>query len=219
MKHRVAGRKLGRTSAHRLAVLRNLSAALFVRERITTTLGKAKELRPFAEKLVTLAKRETLHARRQVLRHIPDRDVVAKLFDTISARFAQRPGGYTRIVKLGPRRGDNAEMAIVELVGFEPTFTKKKGAEAKGKGKAKAKAGKDAPPAESAEPESKPKAERRSAKKRKDKEAAADEKAPRARRKASETKEKEPSRAPARKKASAAKKGASKATKRSTRGQ
>jgi large subunit ribosomal protein L17 len=130
MKHRVQGRKLGRTSAHRLALLRNLSTALFERERIQTTLMRAKELRPFAEKLVTLSKRESLHARRQVLRHIHDRDVVAKLFETLSARFAQRPGGYTRILKLGPRRGDAAEMAIVELVGSEPT--RKKG-DAKGK--------------------------------------------------------------------------------------
>src|SRR6185436_16055434 len=112
MKHRVAGRKLGRTSAHRLALLRNLSGALFAHERITTTLGKAKELRPFAERLVTLSKRESLDARRQVLRQIHDREVVSKLFDTISASFAQRPGGYTRILKLGPHRGDNAEMAI-----------------------------------------------------------------------------------------------------------
>ncbi len=119
MKHRVAGRKLGRTSAHRLALLRNLSTQLFRSERIRTTLGKAKELRPFAEKLVTLSKRETLHARRLVARHIHDRDVVAKLFDTLSARYAQRPGGYTRIMKLGPRRGDAAEMAVVELVGAE----------------------------------------------------------------------------------------------------
>ena len=120
MKHRVVGRKLGRTSAHRLALLRNLSTSLFEKERIRTTLMKAKELRPFAERLVTLGKRETLHARRQVLRHIHDVDVVAKLFDTLSARYAQRPGGYTRIIKVGPRRGDNAEMAIVELVGAEP---------------------------------------------------------------------------------------------------
>ncbi len=149
MKHRVVGRKLGRTSAHRLAVLRNLSTALFDRERITTTLAKAKELRPFAEKLVTLSKRETLHARRQVLRDIHDRSVVSKLFDTISARFAQRPGGYTRILKLGPRMGDNAEMAIVELVGFEPSFAKKKPAAEKGKGKTQ----KEAPPAvEAAQP-------------------------------------------------------------------
>jgi len=123
MKHRVAGRKLGRSTEHRLALLRNMSTSLFAAERIRTTLGKAKELRPFAERLVTLAKRETLHARRQVLRHIHDRDVVGKLFDTLSARYAQRPGGYTRIVKLGPRRGDCAEMAIIELVGAETATT------------------------------------------------------------------------------------------------
>jgi large subunit ribosomal protein L17 len=96
--------------------MRNLSHALLDRERITTTLEKAKELRRFTEKLVTLSKRETLHARRRVLRHIPDRRIVAKLFDTISARYTQRPGGYTRIIKLGPRKGDAAEMALIELV-------------------------------------------------------------------------------------------------------
>jgi large subunit ribosomal protein L17 len=146
MKHRVAGRKLGRRSSHRLALLRNLATALFERERIKTTLMKAKELRPFAEKLVTTAKKETLHARRQVLRHIHDRDVVAKLFETLSARFAQRPGGYTRIIKLGPRRGDAAEMAIIELVGSETLTSRKK------KDAAKAKGGKPAPGAEAAEP-------------------------------------------------------------------
>jgi large subunit ribosomal protein L17 len=119
MKHRVAGRKLGRTSMHRTALLRNLSTELFRHERIRTTLLKAKELRPFAEKLITLSKRETLHARRLVLRDIHDKEIVAKMFDTISSRFAQRPGGYTRIVKLGPRRGDNAEMALIELIGAE----------------------------------------------------------------------------------------------------
>jgi large subunit ribosomal protein L17 len=119
MKHRVAGRKLGRTAMHRVAVLRNLSTELFRHERIRTTLMKAKELRPFAEKLITLSKRETLHARRLVLRDIHDKDVVSKMFDTLSSRYAQRPGGYTRIVKLGPRRGDNAEMALIELVGAE----------------------------------------------------------------------------------------------------
>jgi len=139
MKHRVAGRKLGRTSAHRLALLRNLSTSLFDKERITTTLMKAKELRPFAEKIVTLAKRETLHARRQVFQHIHDRSVVAKLFDSLSARYAQRPGGYTRIMKLGPRRGDNAEMAIIELVDSAVATSKKAADEAKGK-KAKSKA-------------------------------------------------------------------------------
>jgi len=119
MKHRVAGRKLGRTSMHRTALLRNLSTELFRHERIRTTLMKAKELRPFAERLITLSKRETLHARRLVLRDIHDKDVVSKMFDTISSRFAARPGGYTRIVKLGPRRGDNAEMALIELLGAE----------------------------------------------------------------------------------------------------
>lgn len=119
MKHRVAGRKLGRTSMHRTALLRNMSTDLFRHERIKTTLMKAKELRPFAEKLITLSKRETLHARRLVLRDIHDKDVVSKMFDTISSRFAQRAGGYTRIVKLGPRRGDNAEMALIELLGAE----------------------------------------------------------------------------------------------------
>ena len=119
MRHRVQGRKLGRTSEHRQALLRNLSTELFEKERIRTTLHKAKELRPYAEKLVTMAKRETLHARRLVLREIHDRRVVAKLFDTLSARYAQRPGGYTRIIKLGPRRGDNAEMALIELVDAE----------------------------------------------------------------------------------------------------
>jgi large subunit ribosomal protein L17 len=119
MKHRVAGRKLGRTSKHRTALLRNMSTDLFRHERIRTTLMKAKELRPFAEKLITLSKRETLHARRLVLRDIHDKEVVSKMFDTISSRFAQRAGGYTRIVKLGPRRGDNAEMALIELIGAE----------------------------------------------------------------------------------------------------
>ena len=145
MKHRVAGRKLGRTSMHRTALLRNLSTELFRHERVRTTLMKAKELRPFAEKLITLSKRETLHARRLVLRDIHDKDVVSKMFDTISSRFAQRPGGYTRIVKLGPRRGDNAEMAFIELIGAElskksekPAEGKAGGADAKGTAKSKA---------------------------------------------------------------------------------
>ena len=92
MRHRVAGRKLGRTSAHRQAMLRNMTTSLIVNEKIKTTLAKAKELRRFAEKLVTLSKKETLHARRRALRQIHDRKVVAKLFETLSARYAQRPG-------------------------------------------------------------------------------------------------------------------------------
>ena len=119
MRHRVAGRKLNRTSEHRTAMLRNMSSELFANERIQTTLTKAKELRPFAERLVTISKKGTLHARRQVLRHIHSTEVVAKLFDTLSARYDQRPGGYTRIIKLGARRGDNADMAIIELVDSE----------------------------------------------------------------------------------------------------
>jgi large subunit ribosomal protein L17 len=143
MKHRVAGRKLGRTAMHRTALLRNLSTELFRHERIRTTLMKAKELRPFAEKLITLSKRETLHARRLVLRDIHDHDVVSKMFDTLSSRYAQRPGGYTRIVKLGPRRGDSAEMALIELVGAELAAKKAaapdEAAQADGRGKKAAK--------------------------------------------------------------------------------
>ena len=115
----MAGRKLGRTTAHRIATLRNLSVALIEHERITTTLAKAKEVRRFTEKLVTIAKRETLHARRTALKQVPSRKAVSKLFDTLSARYASRPGGYTRILKLGPRRGDNAEMALIEFVASE----------------------------------------------------------------------------------------------------
>jgi large subunit ribosomal protein L17 len=152
MKHRVVGRKLGRTSAHRLALLRNMSTSLFKNERITTTLMKAKELRPFAERLLTLSKRETLHARRQVGRHIHEEKVLRKMFDSLSARYAQRPGGYTRIVKLGPRRGDSAEMAIIELVDYESQQRQEKekdkdAAPAKGRS-GRAKTGEEAAPAE-----------------------------------------------------------------------
>lgn len=131
MRHRVAHRKLGRITPHRKALLRNLATALFERERIRTTLPKAKELRPYAERLITLAKREDdrLHARRLVLRDIQDPVVVKKLFDNLGARYATRPGGYTRILRLGPRKGDGAEMAIVELLGseYKPKTTDAKG--------------------------------------------------------------------------------------------
>jgi large subunit ribosomal protein L17 len=121
MRHRVGFRKLGRVTPHRIALLRNMATALFERERIRTTLMKAKELRPYAEKLITQAKRDDdrLHARRLVAREIHDLTVVKKLFDDLGARYATRPGGYTRILRLGPRRGDGAEMAIVELLGSE----------------------------------------------------------------------------------------------------
>lgn len=116
MRHRVRGRQLSRTSSHRKATLNNMAAALFAHDRIVTTEAKAKELRPFAEKLITLARRGDLHARRQVERRIRDRDVTGRLFGEIGPRFAGRPGGYTRIVKLGHRQGDGAELARIELL-------------------------------------------------------------------------------------------------------
>lgn len=126
MRHGVRLKKLGRTSSHRLALLRSLSTSLFKHERIRTTVPKARELRPFAERLITLARRDDLHARRQVIRQIADKDVVKKLFATLGPRFATRPGGYTRTMKLGPRQGDGAEMAFVELVGSEALFKKQR---------------------------------------------------------------------------------------------
>jgi large subunit ribosomal protein L17 len=116
MRHGYANRKLGRTSSHRNAMFRNQLASLIESERIITTLPKAKELRPLAEKLITLAKNDTVHARRQAAKQVPDDALIAKLFDTLGPRFSTRPGGYTRIMKLGARRGDAAEMAILELV-------------------------------------------------------------------------------------------------------
>ena len=120
MRHRKKGRHLGRTASHRRATLRNMATSLFQHERIETTTAKAKELRPFAERLITLARRGDLHARRLAGRKIADREVLGKLFDDLGPRFATRPGGYTRILKLGLRRGDNAEMALLQLVDREP---------------------------------------------------------------------------------------------------
>jgi large subunit ribosomal protein L17 len=116
MRHRVKGRKLTRTSSHRRATLRNLATSLFQHERVETTTAKAKELRPFAEKLITLARRGDLHARRLAARGISDAEVLGKLFDEIGPRFKERPGGYTRVLKVGNRRGDSAEMSLIELV-------------------------------------------------------------------------------------------------------
>jgi large subunit ribosomal protein L17 len=116
MRHRKAGSKLGRLTAHRWALFRNLLTALVRHERITTTMAKAKAIRPMADRLVTLAKRDDLHARRQALALVPDTAVVRKLFDTVAARYADRRGGYTRIVPAGIRRGDAAPIAIIELV-------------------------------------------------------------------------------------------------------
>ena len=136
MRHRVAHRKLGRVTEHRIAMLRNQATALIRYEHIETTVPKAKELRPFVERLITIAKRgvaagdgKVLHARRLVGRDLVDGEVVIKLFDTLAPRFADRPGGYTRILRLGFRRGDSAEIAQLELVGseYDPKAEKKPG--------------------------------------------------------------------------------------------
>ncbi len=128
MRHRVAHRKLGRVTEHRIAMLRNQATALLRYEHLTTTVPRAKELRPFVERLITIAKRgvaggdkngHALTARRLVMQDLQDREVVGKLFDTLAPRFAERPGGYTRLLRIGYRKGDNAEVAQVELVGSE----------------------------------------------------------------------------------------------------
>lgn len=110
------GARLGHSPAHESLILANLATALFWEGKIETTLAKAKALRPLADKLITKARRGDLHSRRMVLRTITDNAVVTKLFDEVGPRYVERPGGYTRIVKLGPRRGDGAEMAVIELV-------------------------------------------------------------------------------------------------------
>ncbi|MDP3480304.1 MAG: 50S ribosomal protein L17 [Desulfoprunum sp.] len=124
MRHNNSGRKLGRTSSHRDAMFRNMVTSLFEHERIITTKEKAKELRPIAEKMITLGKRGDLHARRQALSYIRSKTVVDKLFNAIQAQFADRSGGYTRIIQTGVRRGDAAQMAIIELVGYEEKIVK-----------------------------------------------------------------------------------------------
>ncbi len=116
MRHGKAGRKLGRNSSSRLALSRAQATALLREGRIQTTVAKAKELRPFVEKLITTAKDDSLHARRTVLRDIQDREVVRKLFGEIAPKYAERPGGYTRILRVGVRRGDAAPIALIELV-------------------------------------------------------------------------------------------------------
>ena len=116
MRHGMAGRKLGVTSTHRQAMFRNMAVALLKHEQITTTLPKAKELRPVAEKLITLGKRGGLHARRQAYAELRDDTIVAKLFSTLADRYKARPGGYCRVLKAGVRYGDAADMAVIELV-------------------------------------------------------------------------------------------------------
>ena len=150
MRHRVGHRKLGRVTEHRIAMLRNQASALLLHERIETTVPKAKELKPFVERIITIAKRSladtsdpvrNVNARRLVARDIADKAVVTKLFDEIAPRFVERPGGYTRLLRLGHRRGDSADVALIELVGseYDPNAEPKTR-----KGKAKKAAGDDA---------------------------------------------------------------------------
>ncbi len=131
MRHQVAGKKLGRKTAHRISMFRNLVTSLLDKERIRTTLPRAKAVRPIAERMITLGKAESLHARRRALAFVKDPEVVSKLFSTIAPRYAQRNGGYTRIIRLGFRDGDGAQEAIIELLGSE--FKPAKKEEGKGK--------------------------------------------------------------------------------------
>lgn len=143
MRHNMSKRKLGRVSEHRRALFRNQLKSLITHERIITTLPKAKELRPIAEKVVTLGRRaDSVHARRLAAQWLTDRDLVHRLFAEIGPRFVSRPGGYTRIVKLGPRRGDGAELAVLEFVDFRlPDAKGKASVENKKQAKKKAPSG------------------------------------------------------------------------------
>jgi len=155
MKHRIAGRRLDRTTEHRTAMFKNMVTSLLRHERIQTTAPKAKELRRIADKVITLAKKGSPHARRQAYRQVRDVEVLNKLFETIGPRFAKRPGGYTRIIRVGRRAGDNAELAVIELTERAPAEAP---VEKKGEEKAEKKVEKKvektkakAPPAEKAE--------------------------------------------------------------------
>ena len=164
MRHGMVNRKLGRTAGHRSALFRNQLASLIDKERIITTLPKAKELRPLIERLITLGRIDNVHNRRQAARLVGEAEV-SKLFDTLGPRFANTPGGYTRIMKLGSRRGDAAEMAILEFVGYErPQEAAETPADTKAVAKAapKAKAKKEEPK-EAAEADEKPKPSRKAA--------------------------------------------------------
>jgi large subunit ribosomal protein L17 len=153
----MVNRKLGRTAGHRAALFRNQLASLISRERIITTLPKAKELRPLIERLITLGRTDNVHNRRRAARLVGEAEV-SKLFDTLGPRFAETPGGYTRIIKLGSRRGDAAEMAILEFVGYEPPAEAgETPAETKAAKPSKKAARKEEPAEEGAEPEAKPK--------------------------------------------------------------
>ena len=190
MRHGMVNRKLGRTTSHRLAMFRNQLASLIDKERIITTLPKAKELKPQIERLIPLGRNDSVHNRRNAARQVGDDALVAKLFDTLGPRFSDRPGGYTRIVKLGPRRGDAAEMAILEFVGYELP-TEEKAAPAKGASKKAAKPAKEKEeeaPAEDEKPKKKAASSKKPAapKKKKEEEPAEEEKPKRSRKKKEE---------------------------------
>jgi large subunit ribosomal protein L17 len=153
MRHRKSGKRLGRNTSHRTAMMRNMVTSFFDSERITTTDARAKELRKQAEKLITMARRGDLHSRRLVLQVLRDKKTVDKLFETIAPRYADRPGGYTRIIKIGYRSGDNAALSVIELV--EETFS----AKPKKKKTPVKKAAKTAPAAEAPAAETVPVAE------------------------------------------------------------
>lgn len=176
MRHAVKGRKLGRTTSHRTAMFRNQLQSLMESERIITTLPKAKELRPIAEKVITRGKHGTVHDRRWALQWLIKRELVKKVFDEIAPRFTERPGGYLRIVKLGPRQGDGAEMAVLELVEREaaaaPVETPKE-TKAKKEPKSKDKSAKEKKPAKEAKDKT---AKEKPAKESKPKKAAGDKK-------------------------------------------
>jgi large subunit ribosomal protein L17 len=155
MKHRVVGRRLDRTTEHRTAMFRNLVTSLIRHERITTTTPKAKELKRFADKIITLAKRATPHARRIANRDVRDVEVLNKLFGPIADRFKARPGGYTRLVRVGRRAGDNAELAVIELLDRQAAPAAEEKGEEKAAKAPKAKAEKK-PKAEKAEKAEKP---------------------------------------------------------------
>ncbi len=138
MRHRLANKKLRRNPAQRKALLRSLVTSFLEKERINTTLAKAKAVRPVAEKMITLAKKNSLHTRRKALRFVYKKDVVKKLFEDIGPRFTERPGGYTRIIKTGQRAGDGAHLAIIELVGSEYKKKSKKKEKLSAKAKASA---------------------------------------------------------------------------------
>ena len=156
MKHRVVGRRLDRTTEHRTAMFRNMVTSLLRHERIVTTTPKAKELKRFADKIITLAKRGSPHHRRIANRDVRDVEVLNKLFDTLAGRFAARPGGYTRIVRVGRRAGDNADMSVIELVDRTPAAAD--GEEAGSKKAAKTKEADKAPKAKKPKAEKAPRA-------------------------------------------------------------